>query len=202
MKRKVDDVQRGRPREFDADRALDRAMRVFWQKGYLGASLTDLNEAMGISRPSLYAAFGNKESLFRRALQRYADGPAGYLRAALEAPTARAVAELTMLGAVEMATCARNPRGCLWVHGMLSCGDPADPLRREMTAGRATSERALRKRFQRAIADGDLPAGADPAALARFVGTVNFGLSIQAAAGATRAELVRVVKTALNAWPT
>ena len=83
-------LQKGRPREFDADEALDRALEIFWRKGYEGASLAELTEAMGINRPSLYAAFGNKEALFRRALDRYAEGPAAYTREALNAPTARA----------------------------------------------------------------------------------------------------------------
>ena len=85
----------GRPRAFDIDKALDRALKVFWRKGFEGASLHDLTRAMGINRPSLYAAFGNKEALFRRALDRYDSGPAGYVHEALEEPTARAVTQCT-----------------------------------------------------------------------------------------------------------
>src|SRR5437763_10008756 len=92
--------RRGRPRAFDLDKALDRALQVFWRKGYEGASLPDLTQAMGINRPSLYAAFGSKEELFRRALDRYAEGPASYVREALNEPTTRAVAERLLGGAV------------------------------------------------------------------------------------------------------
>ena len=95
---------KGRPREFDADEVLDRALEVFWRKGYEGASLSELTEAMGINRPSLYAAFGNKEELFRKALDRYADGPAAYTREALNAPTARGVLERLLHGAAEALT--------------------------------------------------------------------------------------------------
>src|ERR1700747_3031170 len=92
----------GRPRAFDVQHALDQALKVFWRKGYEGASLPDLTRAMGINRPSLYAAFGNKEGLSRKALERYSDGPAAYVREALEEPTARAVVETLLRGEVDM----------------------------------------------------------------------------------------------------
>src|SRR3954467_12458672 len=100
---------RGRPRAFDADRALDRALTVFWKKGYEGASLPELTKAMGINRPSLYAAFGNKEALFRKAVERYAQGPAGYAREALELPTARQVVERLLRGGICVATGPKGP---------------------------------------------------------------------------------------------
>ncbi|MHC5764277.1 MAG: TetR family transcriptional regulator C-terminal domain-containing protein [Nostoc sp.] len=106
-----------------------------------------------------------------------------------------------MHGVVDLGTDPRNPPGCLWVHGTLSCGDPADPIRQELSARRESSEDSLRKRFEQAILEGDLPADSDPAALARFVVTVNCGISVLAATGATRTELLRVVETALQAWP-
>src|SRR5438552_872534 len=95
---------RGRPRAFDADKALDRALQVFWRKGYEGTSLSDLTRAMGINRPSLYAAFGDKEALFRKVLDRYVEGPSAYVREALEEPTARAVVERLLLGTAELLT--------------------------------------------------------------------------------------------------
>src|SRR5215469_7573792 len=106
---------RGRPREFDADEALAAALRVFWTRGYEGASLTDLTEAMGISRPSLYACFGNKEALFRQALDLYEREKLAYVGAALEAPTAREVAERLLLGGLDIQTSRTEPKGCLSV---------------------------------------------------------------------------------------
>jgi AcrR family transcriptional regulator len=191
-------VPRGRPREFDVDQALDRALRVFWRRGYEGATLPALTAAMGINRPSLYAAFGSKEELFRRALDRYAEGPAAYVRQALDEPTARAVAERLLGGAIDLLTDRSNPRGCLLVQGALACGEAAESVRRELAARRAASEAALRRRFARARADGDLPADSDPADLARYMVTVVRGMAVEAAGGARREELRRVADLVLR----
>ena len=199
MKREKITPALGRPRAFDAEKALKRAMLVFWRKGYLGASLSDLTEAMGIKRPSLYAAFGNKESLFRKALDHYSKGPSAYLNEALREPNARAVVERMLRGVVDLLTDPQTPPTCLWVHGALSCGD--DPLQEEFAAQRAAGLAELRTRFKRAIAEGDLPAESDADALARYVQTVNFGLTVQASTGASRTELLRIVEIALKAWP-
>jgi AcrR family transcriptional regulator len=163
--------------------------------------MPDLTEAMGINRPSLYAAFGNKEALFRKVLDRYANGPTAYVRAALDAPTARAVFARLLAGAVESLTNPKNPRGCLAVQGALVCGDAAESIRQELVALRSAGEALLRDRFTRARAAGDLPAGADPADLAKYAATVLHGLSVQASGGATRAQLRRVADLALRAWP-
>jgi AcrR family transcriptional regulator len=194
-------VARGRPREFDIDEALDRALRVFWRRGYEGATLPDLTKAMGINRPSLYAAFGSKEGLFRKALDRYVEGPAAFVREALDEPTARAVAERLLTGTIDLVTDRRNPRGCLIVQGALACGETAESVRREVAARRVAGEVAVRQRFERAQADGELPAGADAADLARYVVTVVRGMAVQAAGGASREDLRRVADLALQAWP-
>ena len=198
MKREKVTSALGRPRAFDAEKALDRAMQVFWRKGYLGASLSDLTDAMGINRPSLYAAFGNKKSLFRKALDRYAKGPSSYLGEALQEPTARAVIERLLRGVVDLLTDPRTPPTCLWVHGALSCGD--DSIREEFAAQRAAGLGELRTRFKRAVVDGDLPGDSDVDTLAHYVQTVNFGLTVQASTGSTRKELLRIVETALKTF--
>ena len=200
MKRPKPTAAAGRPREFDLERALDQALEVFWRKGYLGATLKDLTEAMGVNRPSLYGAFGNKEALFRKALARYLAGPANYLSEALREPTARAVAERVLRGVVDLLTDPNTPTTCFWVHGALSHGDDKI-FREEFAAQRAAGEAALRKRFKRAVKEGDLPNDVDPNALARFVQTVNFGLTVQASTGASREELLGVARLAMRAWP-
>src|SRR5580704_14971210 len=134
----------GRPRAFDTDEALDQAMHLFWRKGFLGTSLSDLTEAMGINRPSLYAAFGNKEALFRKVVDRYSQGPAGYAEEALEEPTARGVVERFLRGAVDLNTThPLSPGGCLMVQSALACGAEAEPIRRELVSRRRAGEATL-----------------------------------------------------------
>src|SRR5580692_9023086 len=166
MKRGKSSGRVGRPRSFDLDKAADRALHVFWQKGYEGTTLSDLTKAVGVNRPSLYAAFGGKEALFRKALDRYLNGPAAYTQDALKEPTARAVAERLLQGAADLNASPRNPGGCLTVQGALASGDTGDSIRQELVACRAAGEAALRRRFQRAKSERDLPADTDPADLA------------------------------------
>jgi AcrR family transcriptional regulator len=201
MKREMATAKIGRPRSFDVDLALDRALHVFWRKGYEGTSLSDLTKAMRINRPSLYAAFGNKEALFRKALDRYSKGPVAYFDKALEAPTARAVTERFLRGTIDLLTDPRTPQGCLIVQSALACGDAADSIRKELASRRDAGEVALRRRFQRAKREGDLPANADPADLARYITTVVHGMAVKGAGSATRQQLLRVMQTALRAWP-
>jgi len=194
-------TQLGRPRAFDPDAALDRAMHVFWAKGYEGASLSDLTRAMRINRPSLYAAFGNKEQLFGKVLDRYMNGPLAYFQKALAARKARDVIEQIFFGVANMAGDPRAPAGCLVVQGALACGDAAGSVRKEIAALRAAAKAALRRRLQRAKREGDLPKNADPAELSHYVMTVLHGMAVQGADGASRDQLRRVAQIALRAWP-
>ena len=197
----VQGASRGRPREFCVDEALAAALRVFWRKGYEGASLTDLTNEMGITRPSLYAAFGNKETLFRKALDLYEKEKLAYVGAALEAPTARGVAERLMRGSVEMQTSSCDPKGCMGVIATLACGDEAKSIREEVIRRRDSSDRALLARFERAKAEGDLPPATDVPALTKFLYALLNGMAVQASAGASRADLEQVVETSLAMWP-
>lgn len=191
----------GRPRTFDAETALENAMQVFWRKGYEGASLTDLTAAMGISPPSLYAAFGSKEALFRKAMDRYEASHGSYTSKALLAPTAREVAEQLLAGAVALHGAAQNPKGCLGVQGALACGEAGDAIREDQSARRIAAEDLIRKRLQRARAEGDLPKDANPADLARYLRAVICGMAVQSADGATRKDLQKTAELAMRAWP-
>src|SRR5438874_1473796 len=199
MKQETAPAQLGRPRAFDPDAVLERAMHVFWAKGYEGASLSDLTRAMRINRPSLYAAFGNKEELFRKVLDRYVNGPLAYFGKALAAPKARDAVKEIFFGTARMADDPRIPTGCLMVQGALACGDTS--VRKEVAERRAAAEVALRRRLQRAKREGDLPKNVDPTELARYVMTVLQGMAVQGADGASSDQLRRVAQVALRAWP-
>jgi AcrR family transcriptional regulator len=191
----------GRPRNFDAEHALDRALNVFWRKGFEGTSLPDLTEAMGINRPSLYAAFGNKESLFRKAVDRYEQRHAGRIQQALAEPDIRAGIEKLLKGNVALFTDPENPRGCFIVQGALACGEEADKLKQIMTKRRAGFTAALRKRFVQAIRTGELDPKASADDLARYVAALSHGIAVQAADGVSKRELLRVVDVAIAALP-
>ncbi|MEU8275458.1 TetR/AcrR family transcriptional regulator [Microbispora bryophytorum] len=192
----------GRPRTFDSDAALDGAMEVFWRQGYEGTGISDLLKAMGISNaPSLYNAFGNKEQLFRKVLDRYADGPARYIREAFAEPTARAAVEALLHGAADATTEPGHPRGCITVQGGLACSPGAEAARDELTMRRAAGEAALRERLQQAGRSGELPAGSDPERLARYFTTVYQGVAVQAAGGTPREQLHQIVDMAMTVWP-
>ncbi|WP_413760551.1 TetR/AcrR family transcriptional regulator [Streptomyces sp. MMBL 11-3] len=191
----------GRPRGFDPDEALERAMLVFWKHGYEGASTTCLTHAMGISTTSMYAAFGNKEKLFRKVLERYDEGPSAYLAEALEEPTALGVATAILAGTVRTTTRPAGPHGCLGVQGALTVSDSGQEIRDLLVAWRNGGYSVVRERFRRAVDEGDLPADADPGLLARYVTTLAHGIAVQAASGVDRDELQELADAALHNWP-
>jgi len=188
----------GRTRQFDVEEALARALAVFWARGYEGATLAELTAAMGINRPSLYAAFGNKEQLFRKALDHYQTGPQSFLAEALNKPTARAVVQAIFSGFLSLQRDKAKARGCMIVSSALACGEEAEPVRRELARLRQAAVTAICKRFERAMHEGDLPKGSDCPTLARFIVTVLNGLAVQAVSGATDHELRLVSAVALQ----
>lgn len=191
----------GRPRTFDPDEVLEKALRVFWAKGYEGTSMTDLTEAMGINKPSLYAAFGNKEALFRRALERYSEGPGAYVPKAFEAPTAKEVAEKLLDGAAWVLGNPENPGGCLTIQGALVCGDEAAAVKGELVSLRSGTFETMAKRFEQGKEAGEFADGVDTTRLARYISAVIQGMSVQSASGATYEELKGIAEQAMMAWP-
>lgn len=189
----------GRPREFDAEMALDQAMEVFWRHGYEGATIAQLTEAMGINPPSLYACFGNKEGLLKAALDRYSKLRGVWMDEVVAAPTARDVAERMLMGIADKQTDPANPPGCLLVQGGIACGTGSENVPFELAARRAENEDQLRDRFIRAKAEGDLKPSSDPAALARYVLAVSVGMGVMASSGADREALRQVASVAVQA---
>jgi len=190
----------GRPREFKIEKALDEAMEVFWRRGYEGATIAELTDAMGINPPSLYAAFGSKEGLLRAALDRYSQRRAEFMGEVLGAPTAREVAERMLLRIADTHTDPANPPGCLLVQGGLACGAGAENVPFELASRRAQTEHQLRDRFLRAKQEGDLSAEADAAALARYLSAVIAGMGVLASSGATREDLRQIALVSLKAF--
>ena len=191
----------GRHKEFDPDEALAAALDVFRRQGFEGTSLTDLTTAMGITRPSLYAAFGNKEELFRKALERYRAECPVFGAKAFSEPSARGVAERLLYGSADQQTDGSHPPGCLVTAGALVCSDEHLSIRQALADAREKAQAALQRRFETALLEGDLPAGADPASLARYLMTVVHGMAVMAASGVSRGALREVAAFALRAWP-
>jgi len=194
-------VVMGRPREFDVDKALDRALEVFWRNGYEGTSISDLTAAMRINPPSLYAAFGNKAELYRKALDRYLEQRTNYWNEAFEQPTARGTVEHLLRESANFLTEECNPGGCMLVRGAMTCGDAEAALKRELAARRKVGEIKLRERLERAKAKGEMPKDLDPADYARYIMVVLEGMSVSSAGGATRRDLHKVADMALRIWP-
>jgi len=189
----------GRPREFDAETALDQAMEVFWRHGYEGATIAQLTEAMGINPPSLYACFGNKEGLLKAALDRYTKLRNVWMDEVVAAPTAREVADRMLMGIADKQTDPANPPGCLLVQGGVACGTGSENVPFELAARRAENENQLRDRFIRAKAEGDLKESTDPAALARYISAVSVGMGVMASSGSDREALRQVADVAVQA---
>ena len=193
---------RGRPRAFDRNAALEAAMRLFWRRGYAATSISDLTQVMGIGSPSLYAAFGSKEELYAEALQHFGRTAAPLIWSSLDgAGSARdAIGRLLLAAAAEFPATSGKPAGCmvtLSAVGEEGCAALGDLVAR----GRAEGLSRLEGRLARALADGELPPGADIPATARFFVSVLQGMALQARDGAGRRELEGVARTAMAAWP-
>ncbi|MGA8115521.1 MAG: TetR/AcrR family transcriptional regulator [Actinocatenispora sp.] len=192
---------RGRPRGFDRSAALDRALAEFWRHGYEATSIARLTQAMRISPPSLYAAFGDKRALFSEAVERYAQTFGRYGTGALEESTARAAVERMLRGAAVEYTRPGHPPGCLLINGAVNTSPADEDIRVELRNRREAGKRAIARKIDADVRAGLLPAGTDARRLATFYAAVVQGMSTQACDGAGREDLDRVVDLAMAAWP-
>jgi AcrR family transcriptional regulator len=191
----------GRPRAFDPEEALEKALEVFWQKGYEGTSLTDLTKAMEINKPSLYSTFGNKEELFLKAIDLYSKRPCGFFTPALERPTAAEVMTSLLKGAALSLADTSNPQGCVLVQGALACSEQNSSIKTALIRRRLEGEDALKARFERALAEGDKSVSHPPEVLARYLMTLLNGMTIQSTNGASAKQLMEIAEFSLSLLP-
>jgi AcrR family transcriptional regulator len=191
----------GRPLSFDRDAALGSAMHLFWRHGYEATSIADLTRAMGITPPSLYAAFGDKRRLFLEAVQRYLGGLDAIEQRIAEAPTAHDAARDLLVAAALGDTRDDAPPGCLLASSLISSSTEADAVRESLAAIRRSIEAALRARIERDIREGILPSGSDAEILAGHVFAVIQGMSTLAKDGASRTKLLGIVDRVMAGWP-
>jgi AcrR family transcriptional regulator len=191
---------RGRPRSFDREAALDKAIRLFWRRGYETTSMRDLTEELGIGAPSLYSAFGSKQQLFAEAVRVYDRQYGGFIEAALEEePTAKQAAARMLAEAPARYTRRGLPTGCLVISG--DAGTTDDAITRRLRRLRQSKITALADRIRADIATGELPADTDAVGIARYTMSTLAGIALAARDGTSRAELERISRMALRAWP-
>ena len=193
--------RRGRPPAFNYEEALEQAMQTFWTFGYEGTSMAALIDAMGMNKPSIYAAFGNKEALFNQVLDKYVSGPSAFVKESMAEPTTYLVAKTFLTKAVELLTQHQTPRGCMIVQGALSCGPESEMIQKKLIAYRANLEENLKKRFDLAMDNIDLPEDTNTTILAKYVATIHQGISVQASSGTTKDALLEVIEIAMQSWP-
>jgi len=194
--------QRGRPRQFDRDEALERAMLLFWERGYESTSVSDLTEAMGISTPSLYGTFGDKKQLFLEAVERYQAGNGDFAQLALrDEPTAESAMRRLLLDAVTAMTRRNRPKGCMVALSATNCAEGSRDVFEALSEQRKFAERAIKSRIAAGAAAGELAVGTDVDALAGFVTALLNGLAIHARDGVSRPRLRKRVEQAMRMWP-
>jgi AcrR family transcriptional regulator len=193
---------RGRPRLLDREQALEAALQLFWRHGYEGTSIADLTAAMGVTPPSLYAAFGSKDALYSAALDRYEASYGGYAaRALAEEPRVRDAVARMLREAVAVYTASQEPLGCMLATGAVMCAPEHKDVTADLARRRGSVTAMVKDRFDRAVAEGELAPSTDTAALAAYYAAVIQGLSIQARDGVGRQVLEAIAATALRAWP-
>jgi AcrR family transcriptional regulator len=192
----------GRPRTFDPDVALDKAMRLFWRRGYEATSMSELIAEMGMTPSSIYSVFGDKAALYRQAAERYWAGPSSYSRDIYAAePTAKLAIGKVLRAAARAMVDPSQPPGCMVALSAINCSEENGKIQEMMSDYRERSEQAMKERIQRGIDEGDVPRDADAAALAGYFSSVIYGMSIKARDGASVTAMTSIAEAAMKAWP-
>lgn len=189
-----------RPRTFDERTALRAAMFAFWRYGYEGASMSVLMEATGLGKTSLYRTFGNKEGLFRRAVELYHEEFLAFRERALAEPTPRRIVEKLLFGLAELHGDDSTPPGCLETAGALTCGPDNEIVQKQLAANREAIAAVLERRLSEASANGPLPPGLGVAETVALVVTVIQGMAVQAVNGHSTTWLRGVARSVLTLW--
>lgn len=192
---------RGRPRNFDKDQALRIALDLFRKKGFDNTSLDDLTTALKVNKPSLYAAFGNKEQLFLEVLNAYTSGPTAYFHAVFEEPTTQSLVRMLLVKSIELLFYNESPAGCLVVMSTASEALQKAGIQQTLVAGLQQHQQKLIARFEQAKADGELKPTVDSQRLALYVVTLHKGLSLQAINGSSKEDMLQLVEQVIELWP-
>ncbi|MGK6325233.1 TetR/AcrR family transcriptional regulator [Sphingomonas sp. DT-51] len=190
-----------RPRGFDEQVVIDRAKRLFWDRGYEGTSLSELLAHTGLTKSSLYKAFGSKEDLFRKVVASYDDRQLDFRRRALAETTPRSIVASLLRGMAALHAGDDTPRGCLVTNAALACSPESDGVRLKLVEEREAFRRALGVRLAEVSGGSDLPSGASADEAASLVQTMIQGMAVQARSGASHDELARVAEVFLRSWP-
>lgn len=192
---------RGRPRNFDKDQALRIALDLFRKKGFDNTSLDDLTAALNVNKPSLYAAFGNKEQLFSEVLNAYTSGPTAYFHAVFDEPTTQSLVRMLLVKSIELLFYNESPSGCLVVMSTASEALQKVGIQQKLVAGLQQHQQKLIARFEQAEADGELKPTVDSQRLALYVVTLHKGLSLQAINGSSKEDMLQLVEQVIDLWP-
>lgn len=189
-----DKKSRGRPKKFDFEEASERALELFWTQGFEGTSLSNLSEALSMNRPSIYASFGNKDALFKLTLKRYLSNQLQFVDTAIAKPTLNEVVDLLFKSEIELLTKHETPRGCLLVQAAAACSKESESIKELLSSQRKAIEAKLRKRIQLAQLKKDFPMKQSPSVVAKSMMAIYEGISIQAASGSAKTELLNVAE--------
>jgi AcrR family transcriptional regulator len=202
MSTEIAKKQRGRPRTFDKEKALDIVLELFRKKGFDNTSIEDIATALNLNKPSVYAAFGNKEQLFLDALHAYISGPTAYFHEVFSEESTKELVRQLLLKSIDVLFYFEKPSGCLVVMSTASQELERIGIQQKLISNLQQHQHKLAERFESARKAGELKKDINAERLALYVVTIHKGLSLQAINGSTKAELMELVQQVIDFWLT